>query len=241
VSILDCDFRIGSLGLIAFGAGCYFVTDFETLSGREPPDTSSTASASSSSNGGSAAMGGSGGEGGSSAASTSTGGGTPCPPPNVDYSGLVLNELAPRGLPEDWMELRNNSASSIPLCGAFITQGYDGTNPPGGGDRFTFGAVTIGAGQYLVINQNADFPYGLAKDEPERITLFAPDGSVLDDTEWVVGVVDEFETTESWSRIPDADGPFKRVPSPTKGNENIDLGAGGAGGGTASSNGGAGG
>ena len=127
-------------------------------------------------------------------------------------------------------------------CAVFITQGYDGLNPPGGGDRFTFGLLTIGAGQYLVIQQTVDFPYGLAKDQPERITLFAPDSTVLDDTAWNVSAANEFQATESWARIPDAAGPFVRRSSPPKGDENVDVaGGGGSAGGAQSGGGGTGG
>jgi hypothetical protein len=212
-------------------AGCYFLTDFDSLRQADDGGTAPVGPATSTTSAGGAGGAPAGGDGGTGGGEGGDGGVAPCPRPGVNYAGLVLNELAPKGVPEDWMELRNNSEAPIPLCAVFITQGYDDMTPPGGGDRFTFGHVTIGAGQYLVLQEVVDFPFGLAKDEPERITLFAPDSTVLDDTAWAVGIPDQFIAGESWARIPDASGPFERSASPTKGDTNASIGQGGAGGG----------
>lgn len=233
-------FFFGVVGLFLPVTGCFFLSDFDGLEGGEVTTAATTTGdgAGGASTTGTTAMTGGDGAGGQGTGAGNDGGGgagTPavCPPPGVDYSGLVLNEMAPKGVPEDWIELRNNSAWTIPLCAVFITQGYDGITPPGGGDRFTFGEVSIEPNQYLVIHSPTDFPFGLAKDEPERITLFAPDGTVIDNTNYVADVTTEFTSADSWARIPDATGPWERSVIPTKGTENADIpgdGGGGAGG-----------
>jgi hypothetical protein len=222
--------------IAATTASCYFLSDFDNLQGglatssatEEGGGGSSTTSVASSGTTSASTsttdLGGSGGTGGGSG-STST-----CPPPGADYTGLVMNELAPKGLPDDWIELRNNGAAAIPLCGVFLTQDYDDITIPSGPDRFTFGDVYLAPGKYMVVASGAELPFGLSKDAPERITLFAPDGKVLDDTSWTATPSTEFTPYESWGRIPDGTGSWKRVNNPTKGTSNFELGgSGGAG------------
>lgn len=233
-------FVIGLYGLCLPASGCFFVSDFDGLEGAGATSTgTSTGDGAGGTAPGGLGGGGSGGEaagaqgvGGALEGGGGSGGQSMCPPPGVDYGGLVLNEMAPKGLPEDWIELRNNSAWTIPLCAAFITQGYDGISPPGGDDRYTFGEVSIGPGEYLVIHSPTDFPFGLAKDEPERVTLFSPDSTVIDNTEYVADLATEFTSADSWARIPDASGPWERSAVPSKGIENADAPGSGGGGGT---------
>jgi hypothetical protein len=219
------------------------LTDFEGLddvpssasaSGTSSASASSAASASASTGSGGGGSGG-GGSGGAVAAGGGgqggDGGTSLCPPPNVDYSGLVLNEIAPKGFPEDWIELHNKGDETIPLCAVFVTQDYDGVTPPGAGDRYTFGPGELAAGQYLVIHGVTDFSFGLSKDSPERVTLFAPDGVVLNDTAWTATLATEYTVSDTWARIPNGTGAFKRIASPTQGAANVDTGgAGGSGG-----------
>jgi hypothetical protein len=139
-----------------------------------------------------------------------------------------MNELHPRGIPDDWIEFINQGTDPIPLCAVFITQEYDGTTPPSGGDRYTFGHVTLGGGQRVVITATVDFPFGLDKDVGERVTLFAPDASVLDDTTYPAPP--EWESAASWAREPDSSGDFEKTCSPTKAAENVYTGCGGGGG-----------
>jgi hypothetical protein len=222
-------------------AGCYFFTDFDGLEGGAGSPGGGGAGLSSNGGQGPGGEGGNGGDGGMAGAGMGgsggdggdggQGAGAACPPRGINYSGLVLNELAPKGVPEDWIELFNAGAVPIPLCAVFVAENYDGITPPGGDNRFTFGESTIGAGQYLVIDATNDFPFGIPKDENERITLFAPDGTVLDDTAYEATIATEFSAAETWGRIPDVSGPWERTTSPTKGSENVDLGGGGPGGG----------
>jgi hypothetical protein len=222
---------------------CYALTDFEGLddapSSASASSASSASASSSASSSASTGSGGAGSGGGGAGGEVTVGGGGQgggggnnlCPPPNVDYSGLVLNEIAPKGFPEDWIELYNNGSETIPLCAVFIGQDYDGITPPGAGDRYTFGPGELAAGQYKVIHGVSDFSFGLSKDTPERVTLFAPDGVVLDDTAWTASVPTQYTESDTWARIPNGTGAFKRVASPTQGAANVDTGgAGGSGG-----------
>lgn len=214
---------------------CYFLSNFDNLEGgssttstisgsggstgsSSTSTSSQTGSASSSSSGAGGSGGGDGGTGGSG-----------CAPPGATYVGLVLNELAPKGLPDDWIELRNNGPAPIALCGVMVTQDYDDITIPSGPDRFTFGEISLAPGKYLVIATGPELPYGLAKDAPERITLFSPDGTILDETSWMATVVTEFTPYESWARIPDGTGAFTRGNNPTKGTSNFMLGMGSGG------------
>jgi hypothetical protein len=229
---------------MALGSGtasCYFLSNFDDLggaaattsggssgSGGSSAPASATQSSGAAGTGAAGSSGGSGGAGSSGATGT---GGTTCPPPGASYAGLVMNELAPKGIPDDWIELRNNGPVAVPLCGVMLAQHYDDITVPAGPDRFTFGAVYLAPGKYLVVAAVSELPFGLAKDAPERITLFSPDGKVLDDTSWDVSPATAFTSLESWARIPDGTGLFKRVENPTKGTSNFELGGtGGAGG-----------
>ncbi len=234
--------RLGlAAALAAFAAsasGCYFLSSFDGLddagaatagaggaggnaaSTSSMSSTSSTSSRSSSTATAGQAVG-SGGAPGSAGAPG--GGGAACPPPGADYTGLVMNEMAPKGVPDDWIELRNNGLAAIPLCGVILAQSYDDVTVPEGSNRFTFGDVSLAPGEYLVVASGPELPYGLSKDAPERITLFTPAGQVLDDTAWVATPATEFTALESWARIPDGTGPWKRVENPTKGTANFEL------------------
>lgn len=229
--------------------GCYLFSDFDDLGGGGASSSASTGTGTdSASSPTSSSVGGGGGTGGAgeSASPASSGvgsagghlggsgggGGAGCAPGDVDYSPLKMNELAPKGVPDDWIELRNTGAVAIPLCGVMVTQDYDDLVVPDGPDRFTFyGDAYLGPGKLVVIAELTEFPFGLSKDGSERITLFAPDGTVLDDTSWLVDSSTEFTSSESWARIPDGIGPFKRSNNPTKGTSNFEIANGGAGGG----------
>jgi len=220
-----------------WAASCSFVTDFRGLGsatatgagGGDGPVTSQTTSNSSSQS--------VGGSGGTSAGGIGGSGGEeqPCPPPGIDYGPLKINEVHARGIPDDWIELKNTGSTAIPLCAVFITQSYNGVSPPTGDDRYTFNEVTLGAGGYLVVTTGVlptDLPFGLDKDIGERVTLWAPDASILDDTTYPAPP--EWQVTESWGREPDGTGSFVKSCSPTKNAENVftpcATGAGGGGG-----------
>jgi hypothetical protein len=156
---------------------------------------------------GSAGQGGSAGAGmaGTTAAGMAGSGGN-----TVDYQSLKINELAPSGVPDDWIELKNLGTVPISLAGVIVAQKYDGTTIPAGADRYTFGDVTIDPGGYVLIAKTKDFVFGLGKDSPERVSLFSPNGDLLDDTTYEASIADPFTSTQSWARLPDGTGMFAR-------------------------------
>lgn len=219
-----------------WAASCSFVTDFRGLGsasatgagGDAPVSSQSASNASSQSVGGSGGtlVGGMGGSGGDP---------QPCPRPGIDYGPLKINELHARGIPNDWIEIKNTGSAAIPLCAVFITQNYNGVSPPTGDDRYTFNEVTLGAGGYIVVLAGmlaTELPFALDKDIGERITLWAPDASVLDDTTYPAPP--EWQPGESWGRDPDGTGDFEKSCTPTMNSENLytpcATGAGGGGG-----------
>ena len=142
-----------------WAASCSFVTDFRGLGsatatgagGGDGPVTSQTTSNSSSQS--------VGGSGGTSAGGIGGSGGEeqPCPPPGIDYGPLKINEVHARGIPDDWIELKNTGSTAIPLCAVFITQSYNGVSPPTGDDRYTFNEMETNAnGVRFHFNENLD-------------------------------------------------------------------------------------
>lgn len=167
--------------------------------------------------------GGTGGAAGGAAGSAGASGGTSqggAPPGDV-----VLNEIDPSGDPVDWIELKNRGPQPVDLSGWVVTQGYDGAALPAEQDSLRLpDGTSIQPGGYLVLyTRLSDGPgpgdFGLGKDSAERLTLFAPGGTVVDDTTTDGSPEQPFAGGTSWARWPDGDGPFARGTS-TKGAEN---------------------
>lgn len=224
---------LAAAALGSLQAGCYFLSSFDGLgdavgsavtTGTGGVGGGSSSSSGTTTSGGATTTGATG-----TTSTTSTSGAAPtCPAPDAGYVGLVMNEVAPKGIPDDWIELRNTGTTALPLCGVMITQDYDDITVPDAADRFTFGDVWIGPGKYLVVAYGAELPFGISKDTPERFTLFAPDGALLDDTSFEASPDTAFTAYESWGRIPDGTGPFQRIDNPTKGTSNFVIGDAGA-------------
>ncbi|MBW2528110.1 MAG: lamin tail domain-containing protein [Deltaproteobacteria bacterium] len=222
-----------ALGFVA--ASCALLTDFDGLGGGTAAPTAAGGSGGGGTSPGGGGTGGTvvGGSGGAGATTTGVGAGggnggfggvggvggqagSGCEPES-DYSGLVLNELAPDGSQEDWIELTNIGSTSLSLCGVLLTQDYNGSVVPLGGDRHTFTDETIAVGEYLVLERYTDFLFGMDKDLPERITLFTPDESVIDDTTY--GDT-PYNPNQSWARSPDGTGAFAKTNQTTRGAAN---------------------
>ena len=133
------------------------------------------------------------------------------PEPPAAYEGLVINEVAASGEPNDWFELYNTSDQAIDLAGC--TWADDLGDP--GKASFDDG-VTIAPGEYLVIDvTDDDEGFGIGSDE--ELAVYAPDDSIIDSTDW-----DEGDSPEggSYGRSPDGDGPFAVLTSATRGEAN---------------------
>ncbi len=133
---------------------------------------------------------------------------------NASLAGLVINEVAATGDPEDWFELYNGTDAAIDLSDFTFTDAIADAPDKG---AFAQGA-TIGAGQYLQIFIS-DEAVGFKIGGDEELGLFDGDGNLVDSVDW-----DEGDSPEggSFARIPDGTGPFKTVATPTPGAANED-------------------
>lgn len=128
--------------------------------------------------------------------------------------GLVINEVAAAGDPDDWAELYNGSSDPIDLTGVTYTDDIAG-DPA----RATFAdGTTVEPGGYLVIDfVDPDPGFGLGGDE--EFGIFSAAGVLIDSVDW-----DEGDSPEgaSFGRFPNGTGSFKTLATPTRGAANVD-------------------
>jgi len=134
--------------------------------------------------------------------------------PPASYAGLVINEVAATGTPDDWFELYNGSAAPIDLGG--VTYSDEPNAAPTKG-LFPSGTV-IAAGEYLVVTVNDTSP-GFKLGSDEALGVLAPNGATIDLVDWAEG---DSPAGASYGRIPNATGPFRRTSTPTPGAANVD-------------------
>ena len=133
--------------------------------------------------------------------------------PSVSATGLVINELAASGVPDDWVELYNGGTESIDLGGWTLTD----SDPlhthvfPGG--------QTIGAGGYkLLLRKEAGaFTFGLGA--MDSVVLYDDSGLIVDRVDWAEGAS---PADTSYGRIPNGTGDFETLVSPTPAAENVE-------------------
>ena len=148
-------------------------------------------------------------------------GGAPLPATGEDDGnaaaevGLVINEVAAKGEPLDWVELYNGSESPIELAGFVLAD--DLTDA---GKRVPFPAdMVIQPGGYLQIELDKDGWPGFALGGDEELGIWTSDGSLVDSVDWAEGQAGE---GLSFARVPDITGDFQTVSSPTPGAPNQD-------------------
>jgi len=139
-------------------------------------------------------------------------------PPEVDpgrWEGLVINEVAPKGVPADWFELFNTGLKPIPLDGFSVS---DDSGDRSDAVPFPSGLV-VPAGDRLLLQFDDDWPgFGLGVDE--ELSILAPDGTVIDSTGWLsIAAV----PGRSWGRVPDGTGSFLVMDCPSPGRENTEA------------------
>ena len=121
-----------------------------------------------------------------------------------DCSVLIkINEIeSQNGVPGDWVELYNPSASSVDIGGyVFRDNAATGYVIPAG--------TTIPANGYFVIEE-AVLPFGIGA--PDEARLFRPDGTTLVDSySWSA------HAATTYGRCPDGTGGFTTTAAPTKG------------------------
>ena len=144
-------------------------------------------------------------------------------PTDIDYSGLVLNEICGNdgnASEEDWIEIYNTSNTTINLNGVKLVK----TDEEGVSEIiYTFGEGAAIAGKaYLLKVKGVDFTQGISNTKSVSITLQMPSGKDIDkfDKDAEFGDGGKHEVGGSYSRIPDGTGEWTVVLKATKGTAN---------------------
>lgn len=143
--------------------------------------------------------------------------------PNIDYTGLVINEVCGLQDPDDdWVELYNTSSNEINLSSVqIIKTDEDGINK----SIYIFpSGKKIAAGEYLVVaTLSGELTAAISNSKQVGITLIKADGETT---------IDEFNRNSdigeglghilggSYARIPDGTGEWKLSYSSTRGTVN---------------------
>ena len=128
-------------------------------------------------------------------------------------SGLVINEVAARGEPNDWFELHNASDAPLALAGFVFA---DDLTDRGKRTPFPAGLI-IQPGAYLRIELDSDGWPGFALGRDEELGIWSTDGRPVAQVDWQRGDSDD---GMSYARVPDVTGPFQTVAAPTPGAPN---------------------
>lgn len=130
----------------------------------------------------------------------------------VETLAIVINEIAPAGTPDDWIELFNAGATTVDLSGWTLRD----DDPTHG---YTFPAGTLlPAGVYLAIGRGPDgFDFGLGG--ADAVLLSKPDQTIVDQTAWTTV---DLPDGANWGRYPNGSGAFKTLWNPTRGAANQD-------------------
>jgi hypothetical protein len=124
-----------------------------------------------------------------------------------------VNEVAPAGEPVDWVELKNLTGEAVDLSGWIFTD-----SDPTHFYAFPDG-TTIGPGGWLVVARDPDtggFDFGLGP--ADAVALYDSGSALVDSVSWEDGDV---PPGTSWGRIPDGQGGFETLASPTPGEANV--------------------
>ena len=127
--------------------------------------------------------------------------------------GLVINEVAAKGDPLDWFELRNTSSDRIVLDGFEVADSLTDA-----GKRVAFPAgTTIQPGAYMQFSLDKDGWPGFALGGDEELGIWLSDGTPVDRVDWDEG---QSSDGQSYARVPDTTGDFQTVDNPTPGAAN---------------------
>ena len=127
--------------------------------------------------------------------------------------GLVINEVAAKGDPLDWFELRNTSSDRIVLDGFEVADSLTDA-----GKRVAFPAgTTIQPGAYMQFSLDKDGWPGFALGGDEELGIWLLDGTLIDRVDWDEG---QSSDGQSYARVPDTTGDFQTVDNPTPGAAN---------------------
>ena len=137
----------------------------------------------------------------------------PAPVEDTANAGLVINEVAAKGDPQDWFELYNASDSHLALANFAVADDLD---DPGKRAAFPAGLV-LAPGEYLQVEVDKDAWPGFALGGGEELGVWTADGVLVDRVNWEEGQSGE---GMSYARVPDATGDFRTVSNPTPGAAN---------------------
>ena len=133
--------------------------------------------------------------------------------PVPEPSGLVINEVAAKGDPLDWVELHNASDAPIDLSGYLLADDLEDPDK-----RVAFPSDTmLEPGAYLQVQLDKDGWPGFALGSDEEVAIWTADGQLVDQADWEEGQSGE---DASFARVPDANGGFRTVANPSPGEPN---------------------
>jgi len=136
-------------------------------------------------------------------------------PPYIPEN-IVINEVVVKAVNNgpDWIEIKNMDGVTVDLSGWGIRDHLNAHEY-----LFPEGTTVAAFGYKVVWGKGANFEFTMdftfGSDKEAR--LFAPDGTLVDETDWADG--DAPEGT-SWGRFPDGSGPFMTLDSITQGQAN---------------------
>lgn len=131
----------------------------------------------------------------------------------IDPSGIVINEVAPAGSPDDWFELYNTSDVAVDLTGWTFSDRAEDPRPV----PFLDGS-SVAPGGYLLVQFDDTYP-GFGLGGADSLVVYGPDGEEVDITAWEEGAAPE---GQSWGRLPNGTGTFRTLGIQTPGEENRD-------------------
>ena len=128
-------------------------------------------------------------------------------------TGLVINEVAAKGDPLDWVELHNTLPDPIALDGFEVADSLTDA-----AKRVAFPAGTvIQPGAYMQFELDKESWPGFALGGDEELGIWLLDGTLVASVDWDEGQSGE---GQSYARVPDATGDFQTVDNPTPGAAN---------------------
>ena len=128
-------------------------------------------------------------------------------------TGLVINEVAAKGDPLDWVELHNTLPDPIALDGFEVADSLTDA-----AKRVAFPAGTvIQPGAYMQFELDKESWPGFALGGDEELGIWLLDGTPVASVDWDEGQSGE---GQSYARVPDAAGDFQTVDNPTPGAAN---------------------
>ena len=121
---------------------------------------------------------------------------------------LIINELAAKGDPLDWLELYNDTPREIRLAEFVIADDLNDESK-----RVAFpDDMVVQPGEYLQIVLDKKAWPGFALGSDEELGIWTRDGVLVDQVDWEDGQSPELH---SLARIPDLTGPFQTVEGAT--------------------------